>query len=119
MKIVNKKINTGGAGDQGIMVGYACRENQDLMPQEYYLARSLYMYIYYRHPDDGKTQITLNNDLSLRTVVVSWRGLKKDYLENLVLEWMNNCNIFTNDVLCNPAGDWEQGGFDADWIRSS
>ena len=32
-------VDVGGAGDQGIMTGYACRENEQLLPQEYFLAR--------------------------------------------------------------------------------
>ena len=38
-------VDTGGAGDQGIMVGYACNDNEDMIPQELYLARSLFQYI--------------------------------------------------------------------------
>ena len=34
-------VDTGGAGDQGIMVGYACNENKDMIPNELYLAREL------------------------------------------------------------------------------
>ena len=32
-------VDTGGAGDQGIMVGYACNENKSMIPQELYLSR--------------------------------------------------------------------------------
>ena len=39
-------VDTGGAGDQGIMVGYACNENEELVPQELYLARQLCKLIY-------------------------------------------------------------------------
>ena len=34
-------VDTGGAGDQGIMVGYACDENSEYIPHELYLARDL------------------------------------------------------------------------------
>ena len=43
---IGRGVDTGGAGDQGIMVGYACDENDEMVPQEYYLARDLCRYIY-------------------------------------------------------------------------
>jgi S-adenosylmethionine synthetase len=57
-------VDTGGAGDQGIMVGYATRETPNYMPLEYELARRLNEYLWKLHPNDGKTQITLewNNE---------------------------------------------------------
>ena len=54
-------VDTGGAGDQGIMVGYACNENEDLIPQELYLARQICKKIYKTYPFDGKTQVTLED----------------------------------------------------------
>ena len=54
-------VDTGGAGDQGIMVGYACNENKEMIPQELYLARQLCKKIYKLYPFDGKTQVTIDN----------------------------------------------------------
>jgi len=34
-------VNSGGAGDQGIMIGYACKDTENFMPIEYQLAREL------------------------------------------------------------------------------
>lgn len=53
-------VDTGGAGDQGIMVGYACNDNEDMIPKEAYLARSLCKFLYNKFPFDGKTQITIS-----------------------------------------------------------
>jgi S-adenosylmethionine synthetase len=39
-------VDTGGAGDQGIMHGYACNKNPEMIPQEMYLARSLGRFLY-------------------------------------------------------------------------
>ena len=50
-------VDTGGAGDQGIMVGYACNENEQYIPQELYLARQLCKIIYQSYQFDGKTII--------------------------------------------------------------
>ena len=43
---IAKGVDTGGAGDQGIMNGYACRETKELMPLEVILARNLCKFIY-------------------------------------------------------------------------
>ena len=49
---ISQGVDTGGAGDQGIMVGYACNENEQMIPQELYLARSLGQFIYEKYPYD-------------------------------------------------------------------
>ena len=36
---IARGVDDGGAGDQGIMIGYGCDDNQLLLPQEYYLSR--------------------------------------------------------------------------------
>ena len=103
-------VDTGGAGDQGIMVGYACDENEALIPHELYLARELAKYIYNEHPYDGKTQITLVNGV-VDTVVTSFQNVSTKELNDLVITWLG---YEPNNLYCNPAGDWSQGGFDAD-----
>ena len=55
------------AGDQGIMIGYACRDNKQYLPQEYFLSRELNKFIFDKYPYDGKTQVTMNGN-SLRVV---------------------------------------------------
>src|SRR5210317_1594986 len=62
---ISQGVDTGGAGDQGIMTGYACRENDQYLPQEYYLARELNKSVFDKYPYDGKTQVTMNGN-SLR-----------------------------------------------------
>ena len=106
-------VDTGGAGDQGIMIGYACRENDEYLPQEYFLARELNKFVYQKFPYDGKTQITMNQD-SVR-VVCSFQNAPKEELVELVKEFFENYKQYRiEQIHCNPAGDWEQGGFDAD-----
>lgn len=108
-------VDTGGAGDQGIMIGYACRDNEAMIPQELYLARDLCRFIYRTFKEDGKTQVTINKK-EIETVVASFCNVSQATLKKLVEVWLfeklevkNNPKIFVN-----PAGDWNQGGFDAD-----
>lgn len=109
-------VDTGGAGDQGIMVGYACNDNEAMIPQELYLARSLCHFIYDKHPYDGKTQITLDEKGCISVVVASFQNVSSLELHNLVNEWLDNDDLDINitGIHCNPAGDWTQGGFEAD-----
>ena len=55
-------VDTGGAGDQGIMIGYACDETDEMLPREVVLSRRLNQYIYEKYPYDGKTQVTIAPD---------------------------------------------------------
>lgn len=107
-------VDTGGAGDQGIMVGYACRDNKQMIPQELYLARCLCQYIYEFYPEDGKTQITINEKGEIKTIVASFCNVKKGVLMDVILVWLENNGLTSENIYCNPAGDWTQGGFDAD-----
>lgn len=110
-------VDTGGAGDQGIMVGYACRDNEAMIPQEEYLSRKLAQYIYAHYPYDGKTQITLDSDGDVETIVASFQNAIGSSLKILVNEWIDNENVQCSPnlkIYTNPAGDWFNGGFDAD-----
>lgn len=110
-------VDTGGAGDQGIMVGYACDENEGMIPQELWLARLINKRIYKKFPFDGKTQITLKDDGVIETVVASFQNVSKMTLEQEVIDWLREIDPEHSEevkILCNPAGNWSQGGFDAD-----
>lgn len=108
-------VDTGGAGDQGIMVGYACSETSELLPKETVLSRKLNQFLYKIWPFDGKTQITLK-DGTIESVVASFQNAKKLDLENAIKDWLSSLDISLGEIriLANPAGDWELGGFDAD-----
>lgn len=108
-------VDTGGAGDQGIMIGYACDETEELLPLEVVLARRLNQYIYEKYPYDGKTQITIAPDGTINSVVASFQNVSHDELERLVKEFIGAHNLTGKlELHINPAGDWNQGGFDAD-----
>ncbi len=105
---IARGVDTGGAGDQGIMKGYATSESETLMPLEYDLARNLCQKIYEVYPYDGKTQVTIEGNKVI-TVVASFQNTKNDELLALV-----KSVITADEYLINPAGEWTQGGFDAD-----
>ena len=107
-------VDTGGAGDQGIMVGYATNETENLMPLEVDLSRSLNRFIYDKFPYDGKTQIT-TSDSKITAIVASFQNAKKAELTDMVNAWVNTQPRSSKvNIFANPAGDWDKGGFDAD-----
>jgi S-adenosylmethionine synthetase len=114
---ISQGVDTGGAGDQGIMVGYACNENLSLIPQELFLARQLCQILYAEFPFDGKTQITLDNG-EITAVIASFQNAPAAVLQERIGYWLESLgeDSYTADVEihANPAGDWEVGGFDAD-----
>lgn len=116
-------VDTGGAGDQGIMVGYATSETPELLPLEVVLSRNLNQCLYAKWPYDGKTQVTLRGT-EIVAIVASFQNAPRAELEEAVKEWgrtqryASACFVkgrSSNPKLhINPAGDWYQGGFDAD-----
>lgn len=114
---ISQGVDTGGAGDQGIMVGYACDDNDQKIPQELYLARQLCQLLYEDYPFDGKTQVTLDDGV-ITAVVASFQNAYGLELYHRVEEWLEDQGYknptASVDIHCNPAGDWEVGGFDAD-----
>lgn len=114
---IARGVDTGGAGDQGIMVGYATDETPELLPREVILARHLNEYLYATWPYDGKTQVTLRGG-QVESVVASFQHAPHDALAAAVDTWLSQeANVEDTSRVTrhiNPAGDWEQGGFDAD-----
>lgn len=107
-------VDTGGAGDQGIMTGYATSETPEFLPLEVVLARRLNEYLYAIWPFDGKTQITLK-DGEICGVVASFQHAPSLKLRQAVEVWLSD-KVTSRDlkIHVNPCGDWQIGGFDAD-----
>jgi S-adenosylmethionine synthetase len=122
-----------GAGDQGMMFGYACRETPELMPLPIMLAHKLARrlslvrrsgVVPYLRPD-GKTQVTIeyagDEPVRLDTVVVSAQHapdidlkelLAPDVREHVVDPVIGELSLDTTNyrLLVNPTGRFEVGG---------
>ncbi len=111
-------VDTGGAGDQGIMIGYATNETPELLPREVVLSRRLNQFIFAKHPYDGKTQVTLKDDADqwqVTSIVASFQNTSQAELQELVQAFIEQEHLPGKPELhLNPAGDWNQGGFEAD-----
>jgi S-adenosylmethionine synthetase len=124
-------VDPGGAGDQGLMFGYACTETPELMPMPIMLEHKLVRGLSERRRDqsmdylrpDGKSQVSVEYDhgkpVRVDTVVVSTQHsptvsndtLKEDITENIVnkvipKEMMDG----KTRVLINPTGRFVVGG---------
>jgi len=122
-----------GAGDQGLMFGYACDDTAELMPLPITLAHRLAKRLALMRKDgtipylrpDGKTQVTIEYDgakaVRLDTVVVSSQHasdidlatlLQPDIEEFVIRPELEGLSIDTSDyrVLVNPTGRFEVGG---------
>jgi len=132
---IAKGVNTGGAGDQGMMFGYACTETPELMPMPIMLAHKLARrlaairkeeVVDYLRPD-GKTQVTVEyldgKPHRLDKIVVSAHHradvdmdtIRRDVIEHVIrpivpAEYMDD----KTRILVNPTGSFEKGGPQAD-----
>ena len=122
-----------GAGDQGLMFGFACDDTPELMPVPIWLAHRLAErltavrkggVVPYLRPD-GKTQVTIEYDgdkpVRLDTIVISSQHaedidldtlLKPDIEEHVVTPVLAGLDINTNGyrLLVNPTGRFVTGG---------
>ena len=126
-----KDIESEGAGDQGLMFGYACDETEELMPLPISLAHKLSKrltevrkekIIDYLRPD-GKTQVTVEYDeekpVRVDTIVVSTQHLpdvdmdilKKDIIEKVIKPTVP-ANLLDENTkyFINPTGRFVIGG---------
>ena len=111
-------VDVDGAGDQGIMVGYATRETKELLPLEVVLSRRLTEAM---GKHDGKAQITTENGKVTRIVTsVCESGDVSDILLDAAIAThvVPFLHERVRDVqecwLRNPNGTWTIGGFEAD-----
>jgi S-adenosylmethionine synthetase len=126
-------LDSQGAGDQGMMFGFACSETPELMPLPIALAHRLARRLSAARKDgtipylrpDGKTQVTIEYDglrpVRLNTVVVSSQHaadisleslLTPDIREHVIAPELEGLGLDTDDyrLLVNPTGRFEIGG---------
>ena len=123
-------VDTGGAGDQGLMFGFACNETPELMPMPIQLAHDLTKKlsdarrsgeIDYLRPD-GKSQVTVEYRdgrpfridavvISTQTAAVDIELIRKDVLEKVIKPTLPSELIDENTKYhINPTGKFEIGG---------
>ncbi|WP_433719906.1 methionine adenosyltransferase [Actinoplanes sp. CA-051413] len=126
-------LDAQGAGDQGMMFGFACSETPELMPLPIALAHRLARRLSSARKDgtipylrpDGKTQVTIEYDglrpVRLNTVVVSSQHaadisleslLTPDVREHVIAPELEGLGLDVEDyrLLVNPTGRFEIGG---------
>jgi S-adenosylmethionine synthetase len=125
-------VDTGGAGDQGLMFGFACNETEELMPLPIMLAHKIAMrlsevrkndVLAYLRPD-GKSQVTVEyrdgKPFRIDTVVVSsqhspdvhLKDLKDDIIEKVVKPVLPKALLDEEKIkyYINPTGRFVVGG---------
>lgn len=132
----------GGAGDQGMMFGYACHETPDLMPLPISLANLMAYRLAQKRKDgtipsilpDGKTQVTVEysgdqKPIRIDTIVISIQhkeyatpeSLEEPLVEEVITpvlqkakEFLPDLDIDTYNLFINPTGRFVKGGPAAD-----
>jgi len=125
-------VDTGGAGDQGLMFGYACNETPELMPMPIMLAHKISMrlsdvrkqdILAYLRPD-GKSQVTVEyrdgKPFRIDTVVVSsqhspevhMKDMREDIIEKVIKPVVPKDLLDEESVkyYINPTGRFVVGG---------
>jgi S-adenosylmethionine synthetase len=130
-----------GAGDQGLMFGYACKETDELMPLGIHLSHKLAERlakvrkdgtVKYLRPD-GKTQVTVKYEdghpVAIDTILISTQHdegvdsevIRKDLIEHVIKPVVDSKylrfegdNLVSPRILVNPTGKFVMGGPEAD-----
>lgn len=127
-------VDREGAGDQGLMFGFACDETPELLPLPIALAHRLAERLAKVRKDktipylgpDGKTQVTIeyddNQPVHIETVLVSAQHdehiaqdrLRKDVIEHVIVPICGKLLDGKTNILTNPTGKFVRGGPYAD-----
>lgn len=125
----NDEVN--GAGDQGMMFGYACNDTKELLPTAMVILQKLareYDKLVQKHEDffaDGKAQITgiYDDDFNLQEIkyfTISYNNAEvnrektDEIIKNIATSICDEYNIKVNEFLINPTGKFLIGGFEGD-----
>lgn len=124
---ISQGVDTGGAGDQGIMYGYATSETKEYLPKGVVLVHRIIRRLEKLRRSgeipwlmpDGKAQITINRGL-VKTVLVSsqYRNgtspkvIRRTLINRLISPIVGSLEGI--EILINPTGQFVVGGFAAD-----
>ena len=136
MGVDSKDNKDEGAGDQGIMFGYACRETEDLMPAPIFFSHKILRLMAEDRKSgvlkgiepDSKSQVTMQyeNDkpVKVTSVVISTqhsKDLKQDKVREVIYPYIRKSipeeflsDLKDKEVYINPTGQFIIGGPDGD-----
>lgn len=123
--------DVGGAGDNGMMFGYACKDTNEYLPTAMVILQKLSQeYDELRKEDkrflpDGKAQITgiyddENKLVKIKTFTICYQNTEVDrentdrIIKDICNNICNKYNITVEEYLINPTGRFEIGGFEGD-----
>ncbi|MCX6788527.1 MAG: methionine adenosyltransferase [Candidatus Jorgensenbacteria bacterium] len=124
---ISQGVDTGGAGDQGMMYGFATNETKEFLPRAVVNVHALASLLQSARETeklpwlmpDGKTQISIN-DGKISSVLISTQhksGISQQEIRNnlvskIIVPVIGD--ISDIEILTNPTGNFESGGFGAD-----
>ena len=125
---ISQGVDTGGAGDQGIMYGYATDETESYLPLGVYLVHQLTSGLERLRKDgsikwlkpDGKAQVTVDGKNVTKVLVSCQHAEEVDHdeiektLTKLLIRPFIDKYSDSYDILVNPTGRFVYGGFYAD-----
>ena len=136
MGVDSKDNKDEGAGDQGIMFGYACKETDDLMPSPIYFSHKILRLMAHDRKNgslvgiepDSKSQVTMLYDgdkpIKVTSVVISTqhsKDLNQDKVRDLIIPYINKSipdnyleGLDQKNIYINPTGQFIIGGPDGD-----
>tara|TARA_B100001057_G_scaffold64839_1_gene58581 strand:- start:26 stop:1195 length:1170 start_codon:yes stop_codon:yes gene_type:complete len=136
MGVDSKGNKDEGAGDQGIMFGYACDETEDLMPAPIFYSHKILRLMAQDRKSgilkgiepDSKSQITMEYEngkpKKVTSIVISTqhsKELNQEKVRELILPYINNSipkellvNLKESEIYINPTGQFIIGGPDGD-----
>ena len=136
MGVDSKDNKDEGAGDQGIMFGYACKETEELMPAPIYFSHKILRLMAEDRKSgalkgiepDSKSQVTMeyenNKPIRVTSIVISSqhsKDINQDKVRDLIYPYIEKSipknllqNLNKEEVYINPTGQFIIGGPDGD-----
>ncbi len=136
MGVDSKDNKDEGAGDQGIMFGYACKETEDLMPAPIHFSHKILELMANDRKNgtlkgiepDSKSQVTMlyekNRPIKVTSVVISTqhsKELNQDKVRELIIPYIKKSipekylgELKPKEIYINPTGQFIIGGPDGD-----